>query len=107
MTKQFIGSIAIIIILFICSIADFNFDKPIITDTEQDWTAAQYGCLEYELPERVLDGSDGSCLAAAMIMKDALERYDVDCLYIINKGFIPTAKNPVTRQWIEILLQGY
>jgi hypothetical protein len=105
--RQFIGSIAIIIILFVCSIADFNFNnKPDVKETGDGWTAAQYGCLEYELPEYVLSGSDGACYAAALLMQRELEETGADCLYITNSGFIPTSKNPVTKQWVEILVKG-
>ena len=102
--KQILSSVGILLLLILLSVSDFHFDSPDRSDKIADWDASQYDCLEFELPERVLDGSDSSCYAAAMYMQQALNRYNVKCLYITNDGFIPTSKNPVNAQWVKFLL---
>ena len=99
--KQILSSVGILLLLILLSVSDFHFDSPDRSKTVADWDASQYDCMPFELHERVLDGSDGSCVAAAMYMQQALDRYNVDCLYITNKGWIPTSKNPVNRQWVK------
>ena len=37
-------------------------------------------------------------------MLEQIEKYD-GCIYIVNDGWIPTAKNPVTREWAEYLVE--
>ena len=104
--KQVLSSVLILLLLVLLSISDFDLGE--FPDSSKIVTAfndgSQYDCLEFELPDRVLDGSDGSCYAAAMIMQQALDRYNVKCLFITNKGWIPTAKNPVNYQWVNYLL---
>ena len=103
--KQVLSSVGILLLLTLLSISDFDLGSfPDSSQTVLKWTASQYDCLEFELPDRVMDGSDGSCYAAAMGMQQALDRYGVKCLYITNEGWIPTSKNPVNRQWVKFLL---
>lgn len=104
--RQILSSAGILVLLTLFSISDFDLGSfPDASDTVANFNdGSQYDCLEFELPDRVLDGSDGSCVAAAMIMQQALKRYNVNCLYITNEGWIPTAKNPVSAQWVQYLV---
>ena len=102
MYKQILGSIAIFVILIVCSIADFDVHK----DTQQDtgWDASQEPCLEFEIPEHLLDGSDSSCARAAEIMKMALDQHIAECIEIINEGWIPANKRILSKDEIDYLV---
>jgi hypothetical protein len=41
-----------------------------------------------------------------MEMLVMMNRYNVDCLFITNKGWIPASVNPVTRHWIKRTLSN-
>ena len=104
--KQILASIGIFAVLICASIADIDLgDFP---DTLANWDASQHqgDCIDFELPQHVLDGSDGSCLAAAILMAAAMDYNKVDCLLITNTGWIPTAENPVDRLWLEQLFES-
>ena len=104
--KQILASIGIFAVLICASIADIDLgDFP---DTQANWDASQHqnDCIDFELPEHVLDGSDGSCLAATILMAATMDRYKVDCLFITNNGWISTAENPVNRLWLEQLFES-
>ena len=103
--KQTLISIGIMILLIIMSISDFDLGHfPDESQTVTDWDASQHDCLDYEIPERYMDGSDGSCVAANMVMRDVMVSYSLQCLYITNEGWIPSTVNPVTLYHIKNLL---
>ena len=105
MKTPVLSIIAMFILLLLLTISDFDIGT--FPDAPKNITylgASQHNCLEFELPERVLDGSDGSCVAAALIMQLTMDLWDADCLLITNTGWIPTKENPVNRQWLEQLL---
>jgi hypothetical protein len=93
--KQILTSIGILLLLIIFSISDFDFPStPKIN-------ADRHECVEYELYDQVMVGSDGACVAASMEMLLMMDRYRVDCLLITNTGWIPATLNPVTRHWVN------
>jgi hypothetical protein len=119
--KQALSSIGILILLILFSISDFKF--PDSSQTVTDWDASQYDpdprendyhgygvinldlarheCIDHQLSDQVMEGSDGACVAASMEMLTMMDRYQVDCLFITNKGWIPATLNPVTRHWVN------
>jgi hypothetical protein len=93
--KQILSSIGILLLLIIFSISDFDFlDTPKID-------ADRHECVNHQLSDRVMEGSDGACVAASMEMLFMMDQYRVDCLFITNKGWIPATLNPVTRHWVN------
>jgi hypothetical protein len=103
--KQISASIGIMALLVCMSLADIDLgDFP---DTQANWDASQNSaCMDFELPEHVLDGSDESCLVAAIFIAMAMDYNKVDCIFITNKGFIPTTENPISRESLEQLLES-
>lgn len=100
--KQILSSISILLLLIIFSISDFDFGNfPDASDTVTDWDASQYQyeCTEHKLSDQVMTGSDGACVAASMEMLMVMDKYEVNCLFITNPGWIPASYNPVTRHW--------
>ena len=112
------ATIGMLLMLVILAISDFDIgDFP---DTKARWdqqqaiplaTIVDYvvedntgTCLAIKLPEEVLTGSDMACLTAARIMDETMGDYEVECLYIVNDGWIPTSENPVDREWVDYLL---
>ena len=97
--KQILSSIAILLLMILFSISDFDLGS--IPDRYSEWDASQHECLDHELSGQVMGGSDGACVAASMEMLAVMDKYQVDCLFITNKGWIPTPHNPVTRHWVN------
>ena len=113
--KQILASISILLLLILFSISDFDLESILNrSDTIEDQDPRQsdcrgyqilkpdrHECIEYRLSEQSMQGSDGACVAASMEMLAIMNRYDVDCLLITNKGWIPATLNPVTRHWVN------
>jgi hypothetical protein len=55
-----------------------------------------------ELDGSLLDGTDMSCIIFAQMMKQ-LTDYDM-LVYITNKGWIPTRRNPIDEWWADKLV---
>ena len=94
--KQILSSISILLLLILFSISDFDFEN-----TSNIVKANRHECIEHQLSDQSMIGSDGACVAASMEMLAVMNKYDVDCLLITNKGWIPTTLNPVTRHWVN------
>ena len=103
----FILSVLFIVMALLLSLSDISFGT--FPDGLKDVTPweSKTNCFELELPERVLDGSDGSCVAAALLMQFAMDVWKVDCLLITNDGWIPTNENPVSYEKAIELSKGY
>jgi hypothetical protein len=125
--KLLIALIVIIVMAGIFSLADIDIGRPghpdifesrdlSITDESryQEWPLvkavdgpvpeAPDGCLAVKLPEEVLTGTDTACHLAALVMRDALGNYEVNCLYIVNHGYFPSNKRTLNRNEIEYLV---
>ena len=119
--RNILTLIGVTIVLGILSISDFDMGP----DTKARWDATQQayeydlplaravnypvydnpsGCLAILLPEEVLTGTDTACLNAALVMEEAMGNYEVECLFIVNDGWIPTSVNPVDREWVNYLI---
>ena len=113
--------LGMMLMLVILSISDFDMGS--FPDTKANWDASQYqqilplatavnypveanppNCLAIKLPEEVLTGTDMACLTAARVMEETMGNYEVECLFIVNDGWIPTSVNPVDREWVDYLL---
>lgn len=64
-------------------------------------------CKEVELPTWCSIGTDATCQACGQYMLKLIEDNNYNCILITNKGYIPTAKNPVTHGYAKILASGY
>jgi hypothetical protein len=119
--RNILTFIGVTVVLVICSIADFDLGP----DAERRWNATQQayeydlplaravnypvydnpsGCLAILLPEEVLTGTDTACLNAALVMEETMGNYEVECLFIVNDGWIPTSENPVDQEWVNYLI---
>ena len=97
--KQILSSIAILLLLILFSLSDFDLGN--IPDSPAYWHADRHECIEHQLSDQSMAGSDGACVAASMEMLAVMNKHDVDCLLITNKGWIPATLNPVTRHWVN------
>jgi hypothetical protein len=124
--KQIFSSIAILLLLILFSISDFDLGNiPDASDTISNFTSdpdprendyhgygivnldlARHECIDHKLSDQAMIGSDGACVAAQIEMLRMMDRYQVDCLNITNKGWIPSTVNPVTRYHIKNLLSS-
>jgi len=55
----------------------------------------------------LMNGSDGSCQYAGVIMNEILEENPEWVIFITNEGWVPTKHNPVNLEWSRVLAQGY
>lgn len=107
-SSHIFASIGILIMLLFMSLSDIDLnyyathDDPFKTSVIEN----PAGCPAIGLPDYVLTGSDGACVAAAMLMLEIMNDYEVDCLFIANKGWIPLndRDNPISRKRLEQLL---
>ena len=120
---KFIGRLVLAMAIGLCmSISDFAWPNdyyyhnwnasqydplPLIKAVPYPVPAAPAGCLAVKLPKELLKGTDTNCQLAGFAMLEAMENYEVGCLYFINKDWIPTSKNPVTWHWAKYLAEGY
>jgi hypothetical protein len=86
--RNILTFIGVTVVLVICSIADFDLGP----DAERRWNATQQA------------GTDTACLNAALVMEETMGNYEVECLFIVNDGWIPTSENPVDREWVNYLI---
>ena len=60
-----------------------------------------------KLGDSLMNGSDGSCQYAGVIMNEILEENPEWKIFITNEGWVPSKKNPVDLQWSRVLAEGY
>ena len=138
--KQTLASIAILTVIFVCSIADFDLGtfpddpEPLDSwdesqfDTDLDYNAhfgtihdirildyhpdkydssalIDAGCVMVTVPQRYVDEpTDTNCMLATKFLLDAMNWSNTNCALIMNMGWAPVAKNPMTRQHVLRLL---
>jgi len=62
------------------------------------------GCMAVQAPEEMTLGTDGACAAFGMWALRMTEKYG--CIYVTNE-WVPSAKNPITHEWAQVLAEGY
>ncbi len=62
------------------------------------------GCLAVEAPDELTIGTDGACAAFGMWALRMTEKFG--CIYVTNE-WVPSAKNPITHEWAQVLAEGY
>jgi len=104
-----IGAVFVIgIIIYMCS---WSQKKPTIYYGESMAMLAAYvkepkpvDCAAIKMPEYYIDNaSDTDVIESAYWMLTKILEYG-QCIYLTNDGWVPTAKNPVTLEWAEYLL---
>lgn len=63
------------------------------------------GVITIEISGFLANGSDKACIAAAKLFH-RFTKYGATLKVISKNGFVPSAINPMTKEWTEILIQS-
>ena len=83
-----------------------NIDREFYYFTLEDVDVEQQ-MFYIRLGEPLMNGSDGSCQYAGVIMNEILEDNPEWKIMITNEGWVPSARNPVDLEWSRTLAEGY